>query len=87
MKEMFLKKKLGVVAHAFNSRTLEAETCESLSVWGQPGLQELVLGQAPKQHRETLSQNTPPKQNNNNNNKIEMNHFKNLPVDLAEKPC
>ena len=34
-----------LVVQAFNPRTLEAEAGGSLWVWGQPGLQELVLGQ------------------------------------------
>ena len=37
-----------VVAHAFNPRTREAEAGRSLRARGQPGLQELVPGQAPK---------------------------------------
>ena len=37
-----------VVAHAFNPSTREAEAGGSLWVRGQPGLQELVPGQAPK---------------------------------------
>ena len=45
-----------VVAHAFNPSTWEAEADGSLWVRGQPGLQELIPGLAPKQHRETLSQ-------------------------------
>ena len=49
------------VAHAFNPSTWEAEAGESLLVRDLPGLQELVPGQAPKQHRETLSQKTKKK--------------------------
>ena len=37
-----------MVPHTFNPSTQEAEAGGSLWVWGQPGLQELVLGQAPK---------------------------------------
>ena len=53
--------------HAFNPSTQEAEAeavaDRSLWAWGQPGLQELVLGQALNLHRETLSQKTKTKNN------------------------
>ena len=41
--------------HAFNPSTQEAEAGESLWVWGQPGLPELVPGQAPKLQRNPVS--------------------------------
>ena len=40
-----------LVAQAFNPSNLEAVVGESLWVWGQPGLQELVSGQAPTLQR------------------------------------
>ena len=50
----------GVVAHAFNSSTLEAGAGGSLGVQGHPGLQSEF--QASLDYRETLSQKF-PKQN------------------------
>ena len=47
-----------VVSRAFNPSTWEAEAGESLWVWGQPCLQELVPEQLGLLHRETLSQKT-----------------------------
>ena len=46
-----------VVAYAFNPNTWEAEAGGSLWVLGQPGLQELVPGQAPKLQRNPVSKN------------------------------
>ena len=46
-----------VVAHAFNPSTQEAEAGGSLWVRDQPGLQELVQGQAPKPQRNPVSKN------------------------------
>ena len=43
------------VAHAFNIRTWEAEIGRSLRVQGQPGLQELGPGQAPKLQSKPVS--------------------------------
>ena len=51
--------------HAFNPSTWEAETGGSLGVQGQPGLQELVPGQAPKLQRSPVSKK--PKQNKTKN--------------------
>ena len=47
-----------VVANTFNPCTWEAEAGRSLWVRCQLSLQKLVPGQAPKQHRETLSWKT-----------------------------
>ena len=43
--------------HAFNPNTGEAGAGKSLCVQGQPDLQELVPGQAPKQQRNPVSEN------------------------------
>ena len=52
-----------MVMHVFNPSTLEEEAGGCLWVWGQPCLQELVPGQAPKLQKNPLSK----KQTNNNN--------------------
>ena len=54
-----------MVVPAFSSSTQEAEAGGSLWVQGPPGLQELVPGQAPKQHKETQSRKKQKKNNNN----------------------
>ena len=60
-----------VVVHAFNPGTWEAEAGGTLWVQCQPGLQELVPGQAPKQDRETLSQKTKTNTNKQTNKQKE----------------
>ena len=45
-----------VLAHAFNPSTREAEAGRTLWVRGQPGLQELVSGQAPKLQRNPVTE-------------------------------
>ena len=45
----------GMVAHAYNPSTWEAEAGESVQVRDQPGLQKWAQGQ-PELHSETLSQ-------------------------------
>ena len=45
------------VAHAFNLSAREAEAGGSLRVQDQPGLQELVPGQASKLQRNSVSKN------------------------------
>ena len=61
-----------MVAHAFNPSTPEAETGGSLGVRGQPGLQELVQGRAPKPQRTPVSKNKKTnKQKEQNNTHIE----------------
>jgi hypothetical protein len=70
LKKLTLKhkfKKLGVVTHAFNPSIWEAESCGSLWVCGQPGL-DRVLGQS-EVHSKTLSQNIIPKSNPTPQNK------------------
>ena len=54
-----------MVAHTFNPSTWEAETGRSLWVRSQPGLQELIPGQAPKLLRNPVSK-IPKKQTKNN---------------------
>ena len=54
-----------------NPSIWEAEAGGSLWVQGQPGLQELVPGQAPKLHRETLLKN-----NNNYKKRLRVKMFK-----------
>ena len=46
-----------MVAGAFNPSTWEAEAGGCLGVRGQPGLQELIPGQAPKLQRNPVSKN------------------------------
>ena len=56
---IFLKKSSwAVVAHAFNPSTWEAKASRSLWVQGQPGLQQLVPGQAPKLQRNPVLKKT-----------------------------
>ena len=71
-----------VVAHAFNPSTQKAETGESLWVQDQPGLQELVSGQTPKLHRETLFQN----KINKIKQKTKIKHIK-IKQTNKKKPC
>ena len=43
-----------MVVHAFNPSTWEVEAGGPLWVWAQPGLQDLVPGQAPKLQRKSI---------------------------------
>ena len=53
-----------VVVHTFNPSTQDAEAGGSLWVWGQPALQELTPGQAPKLQRNPVLKNQPTNQTN-----------------------
>ena len=55
------------MVHTINPKTLEAEIDRSLSVQGQPSLQELVPGQLGLLDRETLSQKKQRKKNERKN--------------------
>ena len=52
-----------VLAHTYNLSTQETEASGSLSVRGQYGLKELVLGQPPKLQRNSVSKNQKEKNN------------------------